>query len=202
MTVAEPHELLSPVETEIAWIAAAQQDPHAFAPLYEAYVDLVWRYALSRLGDPQRAADATSTTFQRAMAALPGFQPQRRGDVTTFRSWLMTIAHNVVIDETRHHHPATDLDDPSAQRWLIDTRRGPEDHAVAADERRRVERALAQLPDTQRQVVEFRLAGMKGAEIAEMLTMSESAVKTAHFRACAHLRDLLAEPDEKWERTR
>jgi RNA polymerase sigma-70 factor (ECF subfamily) len=200
--VAEPSEPSSPIEIELAHIAAAQQDIRAFAPLYESYVDLVWRYALSRLGDPQRAADATSITFQRAIAAIPSFQPQRRGEITTFRSWLMTIARNVVIDQARRDRPATNFEDPAAQRWLIDTRRGPEELAVAADERHRVGRALAQLPDTQRQIVELRLIGMKGIEIAGMLGMSESAVKTAHFRAYARLRVLLSEPNENQEQTR
>lgn len=192
----EPGQPASPAEVELAHIAAAQRDVAAFAPLYEAYVDLVWRYAMSRLGDPQHAADATSVSFQKALTALPAFTPERRGEFTTFRSWLMTIARNVVIDEARRERPTTALDDPSAQRWLIDTRRGPEDHAIATDERRRIDRALAQLSEIQRQIVELRLIGMKGAEIAALLGMSEPAVKTAYHRACTRLRDLLSEPSE------
>lgn len=192
----EPNSAAEAADAELTHIAAAQHDIQAFAPLYEAYVDLVWRYAVSRLGDRQRAADATSVTFQRALAALPNFQPQRRGEITTFRSWLMTIARNVVIDEARRERPTTPLDDPAVQRWLIDTRRGPEDHSIAADERRRIDRALTQIPDTQRQIVELRLIGMKGAEIASLLGMSESAVKTAYHRACTRLRDLLTEPGD------
>jgi RNA polymerase sigma-70 factor (ECF subfamily) len=193
--LADPSELTA-ADRELAQVAAAKADIRAFAPLYEAYVDLVWRYAVNRLGDHQRAADATSLTFQRALSALPTFAPQRRGDGTTFRSWLMTIARNVVIDETRRHRPTSNLDDPAAERWLVDHRRGPEAHAVAADERRRVEQALTQLPATQRQVVELRLAGFKVREVADLLEMTEPAVKTAHFRACARLRDLLAEPED------
>lgn len=189
-------------EVELAQIAAAQHDIRAFAPLYEAYVDLVWRYALSRLGDQHRAADVTSIVFQRALTALTNFQPQQRGETTTFRSWLMTIARNVTIDAVRRERPTTPLDDPASQVRLIDRRRGPEEQAVAADERRRVNAALARLSDTQRQIVELRLIGLKGHEIAGMLNMSESAVKTAHFRAYARLRDLLAEPYENQGRPR
>jgi len=198
----DPIQPASEADIELERIAAAQRDAAAFAPLYEAYVDLVWRYAMSRLGDPHRAADVTSTTFQKALAALPAYQPQRRGEGTTFRSWLMTIARNAVIDEIRRERPATPLDDPAAQRWLIDTRRGPEEQVVARDERRRVERALARLPDAQRQIVELRLIGMKGAEIATMLGMTESAVKTAHHRAYTRLREWLADPPDPQERSR
>lgn len=188
---------LPPADAELARIAAAKTDIREFAPLYEAYVNLVWQFARSRLGDPQRAADATSRTFQRALAALPAYQPQRRGESTTFRSWLMTIAHNVVIDDVRRHRPATALDDPAAQPWLVDPARGPEDQAVAAEERQRVLRALDQLPEGQRQVIELRLIGMRGREIADLLGKTESAIKTAHFRAITRLRDLLAEPADR-----
>lgn len=193
---------LSAAESEIAAIEAAQRDVRAFAPLYETYVDLVWRYAMSRLADHERAADATSTTFQRAMTALAHFRPERRGDGTTFRSWLMTIARNVVIDSARAEHPMSSLHEPAVQRGLVDGQPLPEDHSIALEERRRVTRALSRLPETQRQIVELRLIGMKSSEIAGLLAMSLSAVKTAQFRAYARLRELLAEPEEDQGRSR
>lgn len=190
-----PHPALTPADIEIAQIEAAKQDPQAFAPLYETYADLVWRFALSRLGDRERAADATSQTFSRALAALPRYQPRRQGDGTTFRSWLMTIARNVVIDETRKERPTTPIDAPSVQHRLVDRGRSPEEHAVIADERRRIEAALAQLPATQRKIVELRAIGTKSTEIAEVLQMSHAAVRTANHRAYVRLRDLLGPPD-------
>jgi RNA polymerase sigma-70 factor (ECF subfamily) len=179
-------------------VERAKRDPAAFAPLYDAYADLVWRYALSRLGNRERAADATSQTFVKAIAALPRFQPDPRGAATSFRSWLMTIARNVVIDEVRKTRPAVRLDAPAAQPWLIDQGLTPEESMLASAERQRIQQALAQLPETQRQIVELRGIGMKGAEIARILDMSLAAVKTANHRAYLRLRDLLADqhPDQ------
>lgn len=182
-----------PAREELAWIEAARRDPQAFAPLYEAYVDLVWRYALQRLGDPERAADVTSATFVQAIRALPAFQPRIRGEETTFRSWLMTIARNAVISEWRRDRPASPLatltatDSPN----LADRSPTPEEHAIRRDEREEVLAALGRLSPVQRQIVEFRLAGFSAAEIGERLGMSVSAVNTAHFRAYGRLRDLL-----------
>jgi RNA polymerase sigma factor (sigma-70 family) len=102
---------------------------------------------------------------------------------TTIRSWLITIARNVVIDEATRRRLTTPLDDPSAQRWLIDRRRGPEAQAIAADERRRVQAARTHLSETQRQIVELKMIGMKGADIADLLGMTESAAKTARLGA-------------------
>lgn len=177
-------------------IEGARADPHAFAPLYEAYVDRVWRYALARLGDPERAADVTSTTFANALKALPTFEVQLRGDKTSFQAWLMTIAYNAVMTEMRQHRPVASLQDSGVQPWLADNRPSPEDQVIANDERRRIQSALHQLSGTQRRIVELRLAGFRTKEIAEVLRMSVSAVDTAHFRAYARLRDVLTNADD------
>lgn len=182
---------------ELEQIDAARRDPRAFAPLYDAYVDLVWRYALRRLGNEDRAAEATSMTFTRALAALPAFHPRRRGDSTTFRSWLMTIARHVVIDLVRCERSDASLDEPGMQPRLIHDGPTPEEAALASEEQRRVQQALGRLPATQRQIVELRLIGLRTAEIADILGMSQSAVNTAHFRAYARLRDLLEEPNDE-----
>lgn len=192
-----PDASWSPVDLELLQIAAAQRDRRAFAPLYEAYVDLVWRYAKSRLFTDERAADATSVTFQRVLTGLPTFLPERRGNITTFRSWLMTIARNVVIDEIRREVGSNMLDHGDIHNLLIDQSRSPEELAIAGEEQRCVNAALSKLPDTQRQIVELRMIGVKSIEIAGMLGMSLSAVKTAHFRAFVRLRDLLADMDEQ-----
>lgn len=180
---------------ELWQIAEAQSDPQAFAPIYERYVDLVYRYALGRLRDPERAADLTSTVFSRAIAALPSFSPKRRATGSTFRSWLMTIARNAVIDSVRRQPLTADLDEPAIHHQLRDLRPTPEEHAIQEDERLRIERALAQLSATQRQIVELRGIGMKGAEIADILGMTVGAVKTSHFRAYSRLRTLLHEEE-------
>jgi RNA polymerase sigma-70 factor (ECF subfamily) len=181
---------------ELARIEQARLDPAAFAPLYEAYVDLVWRYSMSRLGDRDRAADATSQTFAKAIAALASYRPQRRGEETSFRAWLMTIARNVVLDEFRRERPAVSLDVPGIASELLDRGRSPEVAAIEAVERLRIERALTQLPDAQRKIVELRALGMTGAEIASTLQMSIGAVKTANHRAYQRLRELLREETE------
>lgn len=52
---------------------------------------------------------------------------------------------------------------------------------------------LGQLPETQRAIVELRLAGLRGDEIASALDTTLSAVKSAQYRAYQRLRELLAE---------
>lgn len=184
-------EAVNPTESdrELAIIAAAKENPHAFAPLYRRYVDLVYHYALGRLRDPHQAEDATAATFTRVLLALPSFEPERRPDGTTFRSWLMTIARHTVVDAARRHRPTDSLDDARP----VSRDPGPEHAAIAGDERDRIHAAIARLPETHRQIVELRLVGLRGTEIADVLGMSRGAVKTANYRAFGRLREMLRE---------
>src|SRR5688572_10743623 len=91
-TPARTTESAETTVAEAAAIAAARLDPRAFAPLYQAYFDPVFRYCLRCIGDREDAAEATQEVFARALRALPRYRDQ------AFRPWLFTIAHNVIAD--------------------------------------------------------------------------------------------------------
>jgi RNA polymerase sigma-70 factor (ECF subfamily) len=177
-----------PMADDAEFVLLAQESPWAFEHLYRRYVDSVHRYCYRRLGSREAAEDATSQIFTKAFAALPTL---RAG---SFRSWLFTIAYHVIADDLRARRPHADFalvsevaaHDPS-----------PEERAIANDEYRSVAVLLEQLPLLQRQVVELRLAGLNGREIAEVLGRSLPAVKMAQLRAYARLREMLAaDPQE------
>jgi RNA polymerase sigma-70 factor (ECF subfamily) len=175
-----------PEEAEL--VARAQRDPRAFAPLYDRYAEPVYRYCHRRLGEPEAAADVTALVFTRAIAALDRY---REG---SFRSWLFTIAHNAITDafRARASRPEAPLD---AAAELPDPARAaaPEEAALAAEARRSLLGALARLPDDQRRIVELRLAGLTGPEIAAVLGRSVGAVKIAQHRAYSRLRTILVD---------
>jgi RNA polymerase sigma-70 factor (ECF subfamily) len=185
---------------DLATVELAQADPRAFAPLYTRYAPIVLNYCRRRIADPDAAADATSLIFIRALAGLPAFRPDPSQSGSTFRSWLFTIAHNVVIDTRRRHRPHVSLDrrmgatgeaSSGEAGWPADPSASPEELAIRADDSERVQAMLRRLPERQRRVVELRIAGLTGPEIARALGMSTSAVKSAQFRAYGTLRDLL-----------
>ncbi len=111
-----------------------------------------------------------------------------RTAAASFRSWLFAIAHNVVLNARRdapRHHPLTivvEAADPGPR---------PEKMAEAAERRRSVSEALALLPEEQRRVVELRMAGLTGPEVAAALGRSHDSVRTTQRRALARLRTLL-----------
>jgi RNA polymerase sigma factor (sigma-70 family) len=169
---------------EAALVAQAVRDLKSFEPLYRRYVDPVYRYCYRRLGSREAAEDATSLVFAKALAALPRF----RGG--SFRAWLFAIAHRVVVDEIRSTRRAQPL---GAAALVADASPTPEELALAEDRDRSVRGLLAALPLVQRHILELRLAGLTGPEIAEALGRSHASVRTGQLRAVARLRLLLAD---------
>ena len=162
-------------------IAAALVDRAAFAPLYQQYVDPVYRYCLRRLGSRESAEDATSQVFAKVLAGLPGYRAER----STFRSWLFAVSHNVLVDFERARRPQQDLD---MADLIADPDPGPEDAALSAESRREVQLLLASVPPEQRRVLELRLAGLATTEIGQALGMTPNAVRVSQFRAMTRLR--------------
>lgn len=191
-STAREHTAVTPAERELQLIDRAKQDPRAFAPLYDTYADMIWRFAMNRLRDPERAQDVTSQTFVKAIQSLPGFNAKLQGEGTSFPAWLMMIARNTIIDEQRKHRPTSDIENPVIEPQLS-TSSTPESIAISRDEQRRVRQAIAQLNPRQQRMVELRIAGYSGQEIADIMGISLNGVRTAHSRAYSKLRDLLAD---------
>ena len=185
------------IDDDLAIIAAAKSDPRAFAPLYQRYAPLILRYCQRQLGHPELANDATAQTFTKALAALDRFNPKQVRRGATFRSWLFAIAHNVIVDMQRRNRSHLSLDHEPTALWLngtahlTDTGATPEEHVVSHDVARRVRSMLERLPYRQRQIVELRLAGLSGLEIARAMEITLPAVKSVQARAYATLRSLL-----------
>ena len=170
--------------TTVTILALAPAESAAFAQLYANFFDPIYWYCRARLGTDVAAEDAVSTVFTRALAAGP------RYDDPSLRSWLFAIAHNVVANAYRAERPGASLE----SAWdLPDPVPLLEETVIVDDERDRLLGALRRLPEDQRRVLELRLAGLTGLEIAHLLNRSHGAVKMLQLRAYARLRDILAD---------
>lgn len=149
-----------------------------FTVLYQQYVAPIYRYCYGRLGGREAAEDATSTIFLRAFASRDQF----RGG--SFAAWLFTIARHVVVDASRKRR-----DEPlAAADERVDPSQSAEEAALAADAARDLATMLQPLSTDQRRVIELRLAGLSGAEIAAVMGKSVASIKMLQFRAVRRLR--------------
>ena len=169
-----------PDEDDAAVMARAKVDPTAFAALYVRYAQKVYRYCYSQLGSREAAEDATAAVFAATFAAVPRY---REGG--SFVAWLFAAARNAVIDARRKRRPAVPLAEVEERSTEDPT---PEELAVAREDQATVRTLVASLPTAQRQVIELRLAGLTGHEIAEAMGRSHLAVKMLQFRAINRLR--------------
>ena len=86
-------------------VALAQRDQReAFGVLYDRYLPRVYGYCYRLLEEREAAEDANTDVFMRALSALPTYH------AGSFRSWLFTIAHNVITDALRRRRPTVSLD--------------------------------------------------------------------------------------------
>ncbi|MGI8476092.1 MAG: RNA polymerase sigma factor [Thermomicrobiales bacterium] len=154
-------------------------DREAFGLLYDRYATPVFRFCARRTDVVASAEDAASATFLRALDRLPQF----RGG--SFAAWLFAIARSASANETRRRRPTEQLD---GRAEIEDGGDGPEGQALHGETTLEIRRLLGSLPSDQRAVVELRLAGLKGAEIAEALGRSVAAVKMLQLRAMHRLR--------------
>jgi len=151
-------------------------------------------YALCRrlLGDPSDAADATQEVYLRVVKSVFGF----RGEAA-FGTWLHRLAVNVCMTMLRRRG---DVRARGQSAGFVDaifddlasSDASPEDHVTNADLARRTAKALADLPEEAREVVVLRdVQGLSTKETAELLGVSEGAVKVRLHRAHAKLRELV-----------
>ena len=163
---------------------AARADARHFAPLYERYAERLYRYAASRTGSPEAAADIVSQTMLAALEGLERFEPARG----SFAAWLFTIAGRRIADRHRAHRRLLRY---LRARWRPDPpAEDPLDQIDRDAERALVRAAVRRLSDTHREVILLRhVAELPIAEIAATLNISEGAVKMRLNRARKHLAD-------------
>lgn len=159
--------------------ALAHGDSAAMALLYDRYNRPVYSFAYRMLGDRDQAEDLVQEVFLRAWRRAAGFSDARGSLI----SWLLSITHNMAIDELRKRQRRPQKASSTEPDLLMNALRDPDEpvevQAVATEYRRVVLAALGEIPDNQRQVLELGyFGGMTQREIAEYLNTPLGTIKT------------------------
>ncbi len=167
----------------------AEGDPAAFSELMERHADPVYRLLKSLGSTPEDAEDALQECFISAWRGAHTYEGS--GSV---RSWLFTIARHTLYRQFRRR--AGEPPDAESLEVLAAEAGWGEStdftHQLAA--RDEVEWALAQIPMSERQVVVLRdLEGFSGEEVADVLELSLSAMKSRLHRGRLRLMKIVRE---------
>lgn len=172
-----------------------QGDMEAFQALVEVHQHRVVGTIAKMLGDEAEAEDVSQQVFVRVWRSAARYEPTAK-----FTTWLFTILRNLVFNEVRRRkrHPAISLDAP---READDERphdpadlrvKTPEAELLDGEMMQAIQRAIDELPETQRlAVIMRRYDETPYEEIAEVLDLTVPAVKSLLFRARTELREKL-----------
>ena len=172
----------------------AEGDARALEVLYERYSRVVYSFALRILGDQQLAEELLQEVFFRAWRQGSAFQASRG----TFITWLLSITHNMAIDEVRKRRrrpqKAESEDSEAVLAGVADKGQSVEDQVWVVALRGTISGAMEQLPLAQRQVIELAYyQGLTQREIAENLSEPLGTIKTRMRLGMQKLRAFLEE---------
>ena len=173
-------------EDLLARVAAGDHD--AFGRLYKRYARAVLGLALRRLGDRGRAEDAAQEAFASVWRAARSYR-RERGPVA---AWLYAVARNAIADRGRAR-----IEPPAEPTDRASDAPGPPDRAEQSWLAWRVHRALEELPETERTVLELAYwSELSQSEIADFLGIPLGTVKTGTRSGLRRLADELEEERE------
>lgn len=154
--------------------------------LIEQEIPRLRRYAMFLARDPEKADDLVQECLVRAIDNIDKFQLG-----TNIRSWLMTILHNIFVNETKKRRPVLTHD------GVIERATPIEGGQEARHQMRDVQRAFESLSWQHRQIIWFIcVEQMDYNEVARQLDVPVGTVRSRLCRAREHLKRLI-EADER-----
>ena len=194
-----PEPNAAAVVTDEDLVARARtKDFAAFEELVDRYEDKIFRLAFRFVRNETEAKEIVQDTFLLVWRKLDTF----KGD-SQFGSWLYRVATNTALMRLRaqRRHPEISTEElpvdyldnygqlPAAgENWA----KRPDDELQSDELRRRIQKAVDELPDIYRTVFLIRdVEGLSTEETAEVLEISIPTVKTRLHRARLALRDAI-----------
>jgi len=172
----------------------ARGDESALGELYDRMGRIAYGLAVRVLRDDRLAEDAVQEAFLAVWRSAAGFRAERAKAST----WILTLVHRRAVDlvrreERRRTEP---LDEETSR---LQDAPEPTDEAVwLRFERERVQAALKQLPDVQREALELAYyGGFSQSQLAERLGVPLGTIKSRMFAGLARLREILDESSKE-----
>ncbi len=166
----------------------ANQDRDAFSQLYDRFSSLVFTLAMRMLRARSDAEDLLQEVFVQVWRQARNYSTERGSP----EAWIVNIARSRAIDKIRsirRMEKSFVLTDDPARAESSDN---VESSAAESEARMAMNSALANLPDTQRKVLELAyFDGLTQTEIANRLAEPLGTVKTRMRSGIQRLRDML-----------
>jgi RNA polymerase sigma-70 factor, ECF subfamily len=179
---------------ELTLARARQGEPSALTALVRQYekpvFQLVGRLLCSRA--PAAVDDVAQEAFIRVIRGIHRFDPRGPARLST---WILTVATRTCLNAMRGRNRDAPLDGHAA---VLEAGDSPEQTVLERERGRRIEAAMAALPDEMRAVLVLRAYhDLDYPEIAAALDLEVGTVKSRLSRARTALREVLARGEEE-----
>lgn len=175
-----------------------------FLRAFDEYADALFRHAVYRLSDRERAVELVHDTYTKVWGYL------RSGhEIDSYKSFLYKVMNNLIIDEYRRQKEVS-LDAILAEEGVDEGSfselhgGGIEEMTFSMDAKQALE-LLGELPVVYREIITLRfIDGLGPKEISELIEESENVVSVRIYRALRLLREriLLREAEAEHNRTK
>ena len=130
----------------------------AFDVLLERYQKAVFGYITTVVHDVDLANDIFQDTFMRVIMQIRAHHYVDNGK---FSSWVMRIAHNLMIDGTRQRKPFVEIADPIEKERVLNDPSLVVGNAETSDHNEQtfktLESLVTRLPESQQEIVRMRM---------------------------------------------
>lgn len=153
--------------------------PVDFEAVFDRHHDAVFRFLHRLTGDAELAGELAQETFVRYL--------EHDVDPGKTKSWLFTVARNLVTDRARTRRRRSEL--AGGKDLTPDPPETPDEALRRSERRRRARRALDELEPRDRKMLLLREEGFSYAEIADAFDVSTTSVGTILSRALRRFAD-------------
>jgi RNA polymerase sigma-70 factor (ECF subfamily) len=178
-------------------LASQEGDEQAFAQLVGRHLASVYRFCIRYIGNSDDADDAAQITFFKAWKSIEKFDTKK-----SFTTWIFTLARNSSIDILRRRsavpfgnlsgQTSAEKHGDSFEDSLVDQEALPDELFMRQEISEEIARALGGLSSEDRSLLSLRYEeNVSFEEIATILSVPSSSVRSRHRRAIAQLRKLL-----------
>lgn len=178
---------------KVLWRQAKAGDASAYERLFALHMDRLLVFVRARLSGPMRAKIEPEDVLQDAyVAALKSFEEFEYSDDGAFLRWMCRIIDNRLRDA----HDYFTAQKRQAVSVPKSAPTGPVTAFGKAEDRRKMEAALAKLSDEHRDVLLLRyFEGMSADEVGQRMNRSAGAIRSLCARALIELGKQLKEPE-------
>jgi RNA polymerase sigma-70 factor (ECF subfamily) len=172
-------------------LAYAQGDIRAFNALYQSQRGMLYRFILRSVHERASADELFQETWSRLIASRARYRVEAK-----FSTWLLQIAHNLIVDSFRRARPQAGAEETEAVFRELDAPESERPDRVMGEfeHRRRLQITLDALPDEQREAFLLRVeSGLGIEEIATVTNAGHETVKSRLRYAFAKIREKFAE---------